>query len=599
MCRIAGIIEPGADINSIKLRVNEMCNLLEHGGPDDEGIFVDETGGLVLGNRRLALLDLSPAGHMPMSFGNRYTITYNGELYNYAELKAELVELGHRFQNHTDTEVILAAFAAWNSQSFSRFNGMFAFALFDKQENELYLVRDPAGIKPLYYSLEQGTLVFASEVRAFAAAGQHYTPHEKWPVLLLAYGHLPEPVTTFKEIKPIPKGCFLKYCLANAESQLQSFIHYSFSHRISAVGEAERLIANTLRVAVKQQMMSDAPMGVFLSGGLDSSILAALANENSKTALNTLSIFFDDPRFSEKKYQDLVIEKLQCKHAQFLLSENGFLKDFPAVLDDMDLPSCDGVNTWFISKFARQQGLKGVLSGIGGDELFGGYPSFNRMHLASLSQRLPALAQKLGRKSRRRSISRMNYLGLNGIKGLYLFLRGHFTPYEIARQLDMDEAQVWAYLKDTPLFMDVSELDNKNQASWMEFNLYMQNQLLRDADVMSMAHGVEIRVPMLDHRVIKAAFAIEPSAKYLGPLPKQLLINCFKDDLPSQIYSRPKMGFSFPFEDWLKKSEYVKDLLLSNQASNSAKAYNEFLKGKMKWYQLLSLVNLKKQGVAA
>jgi asparagine synthase (glutamine-hydrolysing) len=590
------MIDRGQQTVVTEQRVKEMCRMLQHGGPDDEGIYSDESARLVLGNRRLALLDLSPAGHMPMIYANRYVITYNGELYNHGLLRQELIALGHAFQNHTDTEVILAAFAQWSSQSFVRLKGMYAFALWDQQEKELWLVRDPSGIKPLYYSMQQGKLVFASEVRAFPASGQTYSSHPSWPVMLMAYGHLPEPVTTFSEVLPLQKGCFLHYRYSTAQYQLQSFSHYSYSNHIKDAATAQQEVTRLLTSAVKSQLLADAPVGVFLSGGLDSAIIATLAAHNNTEALKTLSIYFEDPRFSEKQYQDLIIQQLHCRHQQYLLKQENFLQTFPDVLDAMDLPSCDGVNTWFISKYAKMQGLKAVLSGIGGDELFGGYPSFKRMQAAGMLQHLPDPAMKMGQQASSRELSRMAYLQLPGIKGLYLFLRGHFTPIEIARQLDMDEKEVWRQLEATPLFMDVQQLCPKNKASWLEFNLYMQNQLLRDADVMSMTHGLEIRVPFLDHDLIKAAFSIQAAVKYPAPLPKQLLINCFKNQLPDPIWNRPKMGFSFPFDDWLKESEMVKELLNQGHAA-SAKNYQAFMKGNLKWYKLMALVNLRRRGV--
>ena len=588
MCRIAGILQPGQEQLLTEQRVKEMCRLQKHGGPDDEGLYSETDSGLVLGNRRLALIDLSAAGHMPMKYEDRYVITYNGELYNYLSLKEELTGLGHRFNNHTDTEVILAAFAQWKSQSFVYLKGMFAFALWDTVDKELYLVRDPAGIKPLYYSSLSGTIVFASEVRAFTAAGQVYTEDKSWPVMQMAYGHLPEPITTLNEVKPLPKGCFLHYCLHTQKCQLQSFNHYSYSRRISEPAASNHL-KTVMQEAVSSHMMADAPVGVFLSGGLDSSIIAMLAAKKSLKALHTLSIYFKDGRFSEKKYQDIIIDQLQCNHKQYLLQEDDFLAAFPAVLDAMDLPSCDGVNTWFISKYAAANGLKAVLSGIGGDELFGGYPSFKRMATANLLQQLPNFAISQGKHGASKKLNRMSYLQLAGIKGSYLFLRGHFTPHEIARHLEMDEQEVWTILSDSPLLLDVGQLDPKNKASWMEFNLYMQNQLLRDADVMSMQNGIEIRVPFLDEAVVKLAHRMQTTAKYPGPLPKQLLINCFKNDLPVDIYNRPKMGFGFPFDDWLTKSELVKDLMAGGNGAVQ-KTYAAFMKGRIPWYQLMALI---------
>jgi len=232
MCRIAGILNSGQPMYNIEDIVINMCNLQKHGGPDDSGIYNATEDRLVLGNRRLSLLDLSNAGHMPMQYQDHYYITYNGEIYNYLELKRELTTLGHHFTNHSDTEVILAAYSQWGSLSFSKLKGMFAFALWDNVEKELLLVRDAVGIKPIYYSTFSENLFFASEIRAFNAIPQFNEQNKKWPVYMMAYGHIPEPVSTLKEVKPLHKGCFLKYDLHNKNYTIQSFAHFSYSNEI-------------------------------------------------------------------------------------------------------------------------------------------------------------------------------------------------------------------------------------------------------------------------------------------------------------------------------------------------------------------------------
>ncbi len=592
MCRIAGMVCADMAIKVIEELVHAMCDLQQHGGPDDEGYYVSENDRLVLGNRRLALIDLTPDGHMPMSYNNRYFITYNGELYNFLTLKEELLQLGHHFKSHTDTEVILAAFAQWHSQSFSRLKGMFTFAIWDNMDKQLFLVRDPSGIKPLYYSVDKGLLVFASEVRSFKPVKDLQVANTNWPVYLMAYGHIPEPVTTLAKVKPLHKGCFLKYELKNDSVSLQSFTHYSYTHELNNVHDVNNLIKESLEAAVKRHLLADAPLGVFLSGGLDSGIIAALAAKYKHSDLNTLSIYFDEPAYSEKKYQDMLQQKLQCHHHQHLLKEEEFHDSFEKILQSMDMPSCDGINTWFISKNAASNGMKAVLSGIGGDELFGGYPSFKRFDLAKKLQSLPGFITRSGKRSSLKKLNRMAYLEMEGIKGIYLFLRGHFSSYEIARQLGTYEKEVWTILNDQPILNDISNIDNKNQASWMEFNLYMQNQLLRDSDVMSMIHSVEIRVPFLDDDLVRLACKIDPRVKYEGALPKQILINCFNDILPRPIWDRPKMGFSFPFFKWLSSSSYVKQLM-ENGDKNSKESYHNFLNGKMHWSHLMSLIILR------
>lgn len=594
MCRIAGIADKSLSIEKLQEAGKAMCDILKHGGPDDGGIYSSAAHNLVLGNRRLALLDLSSAGHQPMTYADgRYTITYNGELYNFPELKKELLLKGFSFNSNSDTEVILASFAAWGTEAFEKFNGMFAFALWDERQSNIYLVRDSAGIKPLYYSVNNKQLAFASEVRALKSIPKLLEEDPNWPVYMMAYGHLPEPVTTLRYVKPLAKGSYLKYHIPDGKWDISTFNQYSYSETISNRDEAISLIKDNLTKAVKRHLLSDAPIGVFLSGGLDSSITALLANDKSNGHLNTLSLYFAEAQFSEKKYQDMVLQRLACNHHQHLLSEIEFHQHFPDIIRNMDLPSTDGINTWFISKYAKEVGLKAVLSGIGGDELYGGYPSFDRMNKVRLLEKLPEALLKNASFAKSTQLRRLVYLRLAGSKGKYLFLRGHFIPNEIAQQLNISEKEVWNILEDQPLLNDISNLSVKNQASWIEMNMYMQNQLLRDSDVMSMAHGVEIRVPFLDKEFISMSLQIKSAIKYAGKYKKQLLIDAFKDVLPEPIWDRPKMGFTFPFKKWLAKDEFVQDIMHSGEEITKIN-FKKFIAGDMHWSQLMTLVLLQK-----
>ncbi len=591
MCRIAGILNKAVSLAHLENQVGEMCTLLQHGGPDDEGLYTVVTEHLVLGNRRLSLLDLSRAGHQPMHFKERYSITYNGELYNFETLKIELQAAGILFKTGTDTEVILAAFSKWHTQSFAKLNGMFAFALWDNEEKKLYLVRDKAGIKPLYYSTLNG-IAFASEVRAFAPIEYLRNTNESAQVYQLAYGYLPEPITTLANVKPLPKGCFIEYDARTGLHSLEMYSFFSFSHGIHDEGLAKKVIYESLNNAVKRQMIADAPVGVFLSGGIDSAIIANLANNLKRKKLHTLSIYFDENKYSEKVFQDIIAANLKSTHHSILLKEADFHAHFANIMQSMDLPTCDGINTWFISKFAAAEGLKGVLSGIGADELFGGYPSFNRIGKAMVLQKMPDLALKISGKVKRHKYDRISYLQIPGIRGLYLFLRGHFAPGQIAKQLGGYETEVWRMLNELPASPEVELEGNKNVASWMEFNLYMQDQLLRDADIMSMAHGLEIRVPFLDDEVVKPAFSINEKVKFKGKIQKELLIESFGNLLPETIWNRPKMGFSFPFAEWMVHSEMLKELHQSKNL-HTRQACADFLKGKLHWSRIMSLIVLK------
>ena len=594
MCRIAGVISHQLTKAEIEEKVRLMCNTLKHGGPDDEGIYTDNEVPLSFGHRRLSLIDLSPGGHQPMKYNdNQLVITYNGELYNYLPIKDDLKSLGYQFKSTSDTEVILAAFAAWGVSAFKRFAGMFAFALFDRQSGQVYLVRDQSGIKPLYYTNTSGQLYFASEVKALQATGKAGPVNEHWPVYFLAYGHLPEPITTLKNVKPLPKGCYLQYHVLSQKSELHVYSHFSFIEKFDKKEEVLFSLHQLLRHSVERHLLSDAPIGAFLSGGIDSSLLALLAGDAVKEKLTTLSIYFGEEQYSEKTYQELIASKLQGRHAAFCLTNQEFDNSFEQIIDAMDMPSNDGINTWFISKYAKETGLKAVLSGLGGDELFGGYPSFNRLKTTAYLQQLPAATLKAGRYSGSKKLKRLAYLSLPGIKGKYLFLRGQFVPHEIAKLVNISEEQVWTMLEEEPNMPDVHYMTHKNQASWMEMNLYMQNQLLRDSDVMSMAHGLEIRVPFLDIDLIRFALQIQSQVKYEGG-GKMILVKAFEKLLPEAIYNRPKMGFSFPFKEWLANNTWIKEALLSS-SGEAKQTYSEFLKGQRHWSQVLSLLLIQNQ----
>lgn len=594
MCRIAGVVNHQFPLSEVQQWVQGMCDALIHGGPDSGGIYTTSTQNIVLGNRRLALQDLSDAGKQPMHYKDRYTITYNGEIYNFLELKEELKLLGHSFQNSTDTEVIMAAFDQWETAAFRKFNGMFAFALWDSFENQLYLVRDTAGMKPLYFSTTNSGLAFASEIRAFKEIPYLREKNKNWEVYLMAYGHIPEPVTTLKEVKPLHKGCFLKYDVISKTFSYQSYKHYSYSNifrnRKDVLLELEELIYK----GVERHLIADASIGVFLSGGLDSSLITRVASDVGKSSLNTFSLYFGEEEFSEKKYQDMVLGTVKSNAYQHLLTEKEFNESFQQILNDMDMPGCDGMNTWFISKYARMQGLKAVLSGIGGDELFGGYPSFSRMQAAIGLQKSKSAYLPFSRYSSKKQLNRLSYLKLEGMKGLYLFLRGYFTVNQIADHLGANEKDIWNIIEEMPVIDNAATLTAENRASWMEFNLYMQNQLLRDADVMGMAHSVEIRVPLLDDDIIRFAFQIQSDIKYAGNYKKQLLIDVMRNKLPQDIWQRPKMGFSFPFDIWLKSNEYVCSIM-ENGDKQLKKSFDQFLDGKSHWSKIVLLTLLNKK----
>lgn len=594
MCRLAGIINPSIEKQEARLLVKNMCTLLAHGGPDDEGLFQSEYSNVALGHRRLSIIDVSNAGHQPMQYASgRFTIVYNGELYNYRELKSKLTEQGCCFATNTDTEVIVAAYAAWGVKCLREFSGMFALAIWDEQTKELLLARDSAGIKPLYYAHTKEGLAFASEVRAFKNIPYLSRENPAWKAYFMAYGHLPEPITTLQKVVPLPKGHYLIYNTQTSAVQMESFYQQRFIEKIAQRQQALEMVKEGLDDAVKKHLIADAPIGVFLSGGLDSSVVAALADQH-KANMQAVSIYFDDHHYSEKKFQDDLQARLSFHHRQFLLNEAEFHQQLPAVLRAMDLPSCDGINTWFISKYARECGLKAVLSGIGGDELFGGYPSFKRIKTVLTLEQLPPWLLKKGRYSGNTKFKRLAFLGLHGSVGEYLFLRGQFIPGDIARLLNADEEEIWELLAQQPQLPNIDYLYPTNRASWLETNLYMQNQLLRDADVMSMAHGLELRVPFLDKELMEAVLKIKSAIKFSGQYSKQLLIDAFREQLPESIWKRPKMGFAFPFKEWFSHQRYTDAL----KVKGADKFHQQLKQGDLHWSKFLILMLINRANEA-
>lgn len=576
MCRIVGIVSSNTKISIDKLI--GMRDAMAHGGPDDAGYYADEPHGVFLAHRRLSLLDLSDAGHQPMqSLHQEITIVYNGEIYNYKELQQTLIQLGHKFNSNSDTEVIIAAYLQWGTRCFEQFNGMFALAIYDKRFEKIFLVRDHAGIKPLYYSLKNRTLIFASEVRAFKQYDPTWSNNPDWRTYLLVFGHMPEPFTTLHEVFSLPKGTVMELDIHTLTHKTYLFHKTEYAYTIFNEKEATEAIKHTLRAAVKRHLISDAPIGLFLSGGIDSSILTLLAKEFAGDNLNTLSIDFNEENYSEKKYQDIIIKQTGAKHQRFTITKDEFGDAIDDILKAMDQPSNDGINTYFITKYARKAGLKAVLSGIGADELLGGYPSFKRAALLSKSTLIPTFLLNLAEYFKDDKKRKIRFLERKNAWGQYLFNRGFFTPSQVAQILNISISEVQSAIDKIAIPSFIYTLALQEQVGFTETNLYMQNQLLRDTDYMSMWHSVEVRVPFLDKEFMTVCHTIHPSVKYKG-MPKHLLIKAFSNLLPEVIWNRPKQGFIFPFQEWFISS--VEPITGDKQFKNM---HQEMLTGKIHW----------------
>ncbi|MBS1949749.1 MAG: Asparagine synthetase [glutamine-hydrolyzing] [Cytophagales bacterium] len=589
MCRLAGIAEHPSPMR--KEAIHAMLTLLAHGGPDDEGVFEDDC--IALGHRRLSIIDLSPAGHQPMvSSDGNLVITFNGEIYNYQTLRKELESSGKKFISQTDTEVILQAYLEWGTRCFDRFEGIFALALYDRRQAKLLLVRDHVGVKPLYYSLRNNRLVFSSEVRAFKAVDHAWPENKNWRVLFLAFGSLPQPATTLQEVYEMEPGSWLEVNLKNLSVVHHRYHSFAQNNFPTEKGSELEIIKTGVIEAVKKNLIADAPLGVFLSGGIDSSLLTLLADQ-FKDEVKSISINFDDAQYDEQQYQKMVLQRTKnVNHLAHRVTSHMFWDSLPDIWQAMDQPSNDGVNLYFVSQLAHRDGLKAVLSGLGADEVFGGYVSFERIkavkYLRSILPFKKSMANVLSLYNE--SFKRLVFLDIEGPIGDYLFLRGIHTPDVIASLLDAEEKQVTSILREVP-FDSPDNISDKEYVSMLELKIYMTNQLLKDTDVMGMWHGLEVRVPFLDIELLRKFYSIPVEKRYPHPGTKQLLTNALPGILPDEIVTRPKKGFTFPLSVWMKEDiARLKSQVRMNNPSQTI--LNNFMRGKIHWSKCWSLAVL-------
>jgi asparagine synthase (glutamine-hydrolysing) len=566
VCGICGAYqERRGDPLLLRAAVTRMDASLAHRGPDDEGAWADAAGRIAVGNRRLAIIDLSPAGHQPMADPRgEVVLTYNGEIYNYPELRAELAASGYSFRGHSDTEVILALYLREGREMIRRLRGMFALALWDARTERLMLARDRLGIKPLYYAHQDGVWMFASEIRAIRNCGL-LSPQVNSTALAayLRLGSVPGPMTVLDGVKELPPATVLV-----AEAGRVALHRY---WEIPAPGreaidpsEAANELRDRLRDAVATHLISDVPLGVFLSGGVDSGAIVAMMREAGHTHIRTFSIGFPEAAFDEGGDAARVAARYGTDHTAWEVRGEDVVADLDRVIAAMDQPTVDGLNTYFVSRATRESGTVVALSGLGGDELFCGYPSFRLAPRLLAWQRAvtrvglarPVLATALAAAPSPRSAKLRESLDQPpSIQSAYLAVRGLLSREEAARLL------VPGPLRDAVRDLDAAgalgalagELpgDPVSATGVLELRGYMHNQLLRDTDVMSMAHSLEVRVPFLDHPFVEFAARLPLHLKANGHPPKWLLLKALADSLPLQT-GRPKRGFTFPLGVWLR-----------------------------------------------
>jgi len=559
MCGIAGLVRgPGARRVAPAAEVAAaMASTLSHRGPDDEGVWASADGDVALAHRRLSIIDLSPLGRNPMSADEgRLWITFNGEIYNFLELRDELEAAGHRFRSRTDTEVILAAYGRWGVDCLDRFAGMFAFAIWDEPRRRLWLVRDRLGKKPLYYADAGGTLRFASELKGIVADPAVPRGIDADAMrLYLRYGYVPSPYTIYAGVKKLPPAHFLLW--ENGAVTVRRYwdpVPCALGRPARSDVEAAAELETRLATAVRQRMIADVPLGGFLSGGVDSSLIVALMQAHSAVPVKTFTIRFDDPEFDEADHAAAVARHLGTEHHEETCGARQMLDVVDRIPDMFDEPFADSsaVPTYLVSKIARAS-VTVALSGDGGDELFLGYPR-HRFHARA------GAALALPRGVRRAAAFGADRLPTRRLRRIADVLRSDEAD-SYARFISWWDPEEIAALTgqpppDGPAYADARSrseaLDLESRAGLLDLVSYLPEDILTKVDRASMAVSLEVRAPLLDHRVVEFALGLPPSLKRRGATSKWLLRRLLDARVPRELIERPKMGFGVPLTAWFR-----------------------------------------------
>jgi len=571
MCAISGILSRnGVQINPKIL--NSINESMYQRGPDAEGIWLSSDLRVGMAHRRLSIIDLSKNSNQPIVWkNNKYIIVFNGEIYNYLILKKELENKGVIFYTSSDTEVLVALYEDRGVKMVENLRGMFSFAIWDNEKKGIFLARDPYGVKPLYYTNEDGFFLWASQVKALAS-NIRVSQDPKGKVGFFVLGSVPEPDTIYKEIKSLPAGHWMWV----DEKKIELHMYKSIAEQFRLASEAQPMSeSDSLELAkfeieesVKMHLISDAPIGAFLSAGLDSTALVTLMAQimPDSSKLKTITLGIDEyinTRNDETKYAAKTAEKLGTSHTEKILRFEDLSKDIEKFIKSMDMPSIDGLNTYFVSQVAAQQGLKVVISGLGGDELLGGYSSFteipNIYNITKYPSKIPGLGTNFRIISGEviKKFTSTKYSGMfeygGSYGGIYMLRRGLYMPWELPELMDPEiAAQGWRELNlVNRLNSEINDISTATlKIAALESGWYMKNQLLRDADWAGMSSSIEIRVPLVDFELLRN---LTPALSTLIKIGKKNVIkNCVQDIL-RPIIKKSKTGFSIPIKKWDQK----------------------------------------------
>lgn len=564
---------------SDKEKIKVLNDLIQHRGPDDEGFYVDDK--VSLGHRRLSIIDLSDAGHQPMFYHpelgassekhlskqisqSHLTLIFNGEIYNYQEIKTELQKKGYHFSTNGDTEVILASYLEWGKECLNRFNGMFVLCIYDKEKQTFFMARDRIGIKPLFYFHQNDQFVFGSELKLILESGVEKVINRAALNHYLIFNFCPPKESILQNVKKLLPGEYLIYDLK--ENQIQEKAKYwktQFETKITDANEAIEKIKKTLNKAVERRLIADVPVGAFLSGGVDSSIIVALMRDKVQD-LKTFSIGFDYEDFNESKWAKIISDKFETDHYEIKFSDKQVLDLIEQLPNHFDEPFADAsmIPTYLVSKVASEQ-VTVCLSGTGGDELFAGYTRHQEALKLNKLYSLPnffknAIAKIYGLKNKDKGKKLAQLLKSKSESELYLKLFSHLFRDE--KEIDLEAINYQDYFQETEKLSNYLNFDQ---------NIYLDADLLVKEDRATMANSLEGRVPFLDHELIELANTIHPNLKIQGKEGKAILKHAYEDLIPKEILYRKKQGFGVPLPHYFKNE-------LKDFASNAIFDFNGF-----------------------